>query len=481
MQVPATSKPPAAVADRAYFAGALLLAAYFLATSFYIASHRLFWYDEVFTTMTARMPDWHTIWRALVEENLDPTPFGFFVVARIFDKVFGPGEIAIRIPSVLALAGGMLFTYDCACRLSDRLHGLIAMAALTCSYLPYYGYEGRCYAMYFLFAAAILWAWLGKRSPILLAALFFFGMMIHYYLALCLVPFVAEEALNWRPWSLPSKRLIGSALGALAGLAPLLPQALASRRLYAHSWWAAPRIRGLAETYVEIYPVGLFLLALMTLWILCNERSGTIAVRPGSDAERTAWFSLAIPIAGFAAAVLVTHAFYNRYFMGALPGIAVGFACTMWRRFPNKPRISVGVLLLLAGYGVSNQAIAVAHWQTINEYGPTHSRTEDLLAMEDQFWARGVHYLVFDHPDLRYLEVRYYSKHPERYARWRVPKDPPSKFYPMEVWDLDAVKRHAREIVLLDLHPDRLLMLQQAGLHPRLWKSNDFMFTFLDD
>jgi uncharacterized membrane protein len=172
---PIVGKPSAAAVDRWSLAGALLLAAFFLVTNIYIASHRLFWYDEVYTTLTTRMPDWHTIWRALVEDNSDPAPFGFFVVMRIFDRLFGPSEIGIRLPSALAMAAGMWITYDCARRVTDRLHGLIAMAVLTCSYLPYYGYEGRAYALYFMFAAASLWAWIGKRSVMLLAALFFLG------------------------------------------------------------------------------------------------------------------------------------------------------------------------------------------------------------------------------------------------------------------------------------------------------------------
>src|SRR5260370_31163945 len=58
-----------------------------------------------------------------------------------------------------------LFPYTTLFR---SLHGLIAMAVLTCSYLTYYGYEGRSYGLFFLFAAAALWAWIGKRSTIVL-------------------------------------------------------------------------------------------------------------------------------------------------------------------------------------------------------------------------------------------------------------------------------------------------------------------------
>src|SRR4051794_11411238 len=99
--------PLEAVVNRWSFPAALLLAGYFLATSIYIAGHRLFWYDEIFTTLTTRMPDWHTMWRALTQDNLDPSPFGFFVVMRVFDRIFGPSEIGIRLPSALAMTAGM--------------------------------------------------------------------------------------------------------------------------------------------------------------------------------------------------------------------------------------------------------------------------------------------------------------------------------------------------------------------------------------
>ena len=141
--------------------------------------------------------------------------------AQTFDKLFGPSEIGIRLPSALAMVGGMLLTYDCARRITDSLHGLIAMAVLTCSFLTYYGYEGRSYGLFFLFAAAVLWAWIGNRSAIVLAALFFFGVLIHYYLVLCLIPFAAEEAYK------------------LAAAAPAIGEAGrrgAGRRLPATSW-----------------------------------------------------------------------------------------------------------------------------------------------------------------------------------------------------------------------------------------------------
>jgi hypothetical protein len=468
-----TSKASAAALNRWSFAGAMLMAAYFLITSIYISGHRLFWYDEVFTTLTTRMPDWHTIWRALVDDNGDPSPIGFFVVARTFDKLFGPSEIGIRLPSALAMVGGMLLTYDCARRLTDNLHGLIAMAVLTCSYLTYYGYEGRSYGLFFLFATWVLWAWIRNRPAIVLAALFFFGVLIHYYLVLCLIPFAAEEAYNWRPWRRPSAKLIGGVLGAFAGLALLLPQILGSRRAHA-VWWTAQGGRQVLSVLTEIFPAGLFLLALTVLWLIVNERSGPVVVKAASAAERTCWFALAIPIAGFVMARLVTHAFLDRYFIGLLPGVAVGFSCLLWRRFPNTPRIAMGILLLFAGYGVAAQALAVLHSDEIKAFGPAQERTRAILAMEEQFASRGARYIVLDTYDLRFLEVRYYSKHPERYVGWSswAPEPGVSKYYPMQRWALDEIKQHAREAVFVDPKPESLEVLQQFGIRTVVHKSD---------
>lgn len=475
----ATGNPLSAAADRWSFRCALLLAAYFLVTNIYISGHRLFWYDEVFTTLTTRMPDWHTIWKALVEDNSDPSPFGYFVVARIFDRLFGPSEIGIRLPSALAVAAGMFLTYDCTRRVTDRLHGLIAMAVLTCSYLTHYGYEGRSYALYFLFAAATLWAYIGKRRAVLLAALFFCGVMIHYYLVLCLLPFAAEEAVNWRPWRRPSARIIGGVLGALAGLAVLLPQILRSRRI-GTAWWAQPSAGRFPFVFNDFFPAGLFLLAVATLWVVLNERPETVAVRPLSSAERTGWFALTMPIAGFVLAKLITHAFFNRYFIGLLPGVAVGFSCLLWRRYPDVPRIPVGIVLLLAGYGVATQTLSAVRAGEIETFGPTQQRTRAILAAEDELWSSGKHYIVTSEGDGLFLSARYYSKHPERYAWWLYssPVPPVSGHYPMQIWTVDEVKRHAHEAVFVDLATDSLEVLQRSGIHTVVHKSGPLVITY---
>ena len=137
---------------------AALLAVFYFATSIYIASHRLFWFDEFFTIRIAQLPTWSAIWTALSHGADSLTPF-YYMLVRAFGTLFGRSEVVARLPSALAMAVGLLLTFDCARRLSDGLHGLIALSVLTCSFLPYYGYEARSYAIYFMFAALGLWVW----------------------------------------------------------------------------------------------------------------------------------------------------------------------------------------------------------------------------------------------------------------------------------------------------------------------------------
>src|SRR5271157_5373455 len=145
-------------ADKWILLAAALLAAFYFTTSIYIASHRLFWFDEFFTVRIAQLPAWTMIWTAL-SHAADSLPPFYYMLVRTFGTLFGPSEVIARLPSALAMVAGLLLTFDCARRLTDGLHGLISLSVLTCTFLPYYGYEARSYAIYFMFASLGLWVW----------------------------------------------------------------------------------------------------------------------------------------------------------------------------------------------------------------------------------------------------------------------------------------------------------------------------------
>ena len=198
-------------------AGATALAAFYLATSIYIASHRLFWFDELFIVRLSQVPSVAILWQALAHAA-DTMPPGYHLLMRVFGQAFGHSEVAMRLPSALAMIAGLLVTFDCARRLTDGLHGLIALSVLTCSFLPYYGYEARPYAFYFLLSALAFWIWTCTADDSNGAALAFgdvlaLAITMHYYAVLNIVPYALWELFRWRPGKRPSRKLIAGVLG----------------------------------------------------------------------------------------------------------------------------------------------------------------------------------------------------------------------------------------------------------------------------
>src|SRR5208337_3940250 len=339
---------------------AVSLAVFYFATTLYISSHRLFWWDELFTVHIVRLPHWTTIWAALAHA-VDSQPPIYYMVVRAFDKLFGYSEVAVRLPSCLAMVAGMLITFDCARRLTDCLHGLIAFSVLTCSFLPYYGYEARPYAIFFMLAALALWVWTctsddSTWAAIFFGAIFFLGITFHYYFVLCLAPYALWELVRWRPWQTPSRKLIAAAVGVLVPAALLSPLTLSFSHFFPAWFWGHPSLGLIGNAFSDLFPSALLLLALVMVWIVLAGRADkAVVLQPMQPGEAVGWLFLCIPLAGFIGSELTTSAFTARYFIGALPGIAIAVSCWLWRRFRNEYRVTLGVFLLLASPGVARQ------------------------------------------------------------------------------------------------------------------------------
>ena len=319
---------------------ACVVAAFYLGTSLYIAAHRLLWYDEILTVRIAALPHLSTIFDAL-RRGADGMAPGYYVLATAAQRLVGSSNLAARLLSAMAVAAGLLITFDCARRLTDGLHGLIALAVLTCSFLPYYGYEARSYAIYFMLAALSLWIWActgsNKFSAMAFGTVLFLAVTIHYYAVLLLVPYGLWELHGWRPWQPPSPKLTAGVLGAALAVALSANLMFSYSRQISRDFWAPPSLPAFRAIFSELFPDGLFLLALIVIWIVvtAGQRS-TDADGPGA-AESVGWLFLAIPVAGFVLAKWKTNAFISRYFISALPGIAVAFSCLLWRHLRTPP------------------------------------------------------------------------------------------------------------------------------------------------
>jgi len=474
---------PRRAAERWSAFAAVALAAFYLVSSLHISAHRLLWIDEVLTAMTTRLPGCAAIWRAFAR-GADGLPPTYFMLLRPFDALFRHSDFGLRVPSALAMTAGMLLIFDCARRLSNGLHGLIALSVLTCSFLPYYGHEARSYALYFMLAALALWIWSYDTKDSWPAAVAFGAVLLlalgmHYYAVLCLVPYAALELANWKPGRLPSRKLVAGTIGVLAAIAMLWTPIQAGRRLYPANYLARPSLEVLRTTFADLFPDSLLLLAILMLWIawMARQRDGSSlpAMQP---AERLGWFFFLIPIAGYLLAQLA-HAFQLRYVICALPGIAVAFACWVWRHFQRAAYVSAGVLLVLAGWGAAKQASALRHPES-GYYSPLR----DINATEAVWLSEGKRYFAVSNPS-RYLEALYYSPHPDRYVYFFLDYKGQHEmrtlglYYPMHFWQLDDLRQHAPEAALILPTSHIVGAVRQAGMQVEMRTSGAVDFDYL--
>ena len=458
---------------------ALALSLFYLVTCLYIARHRLFWYDELFTVDIAWLPHAKNIWSAL-RHAVDAQPPLYYLIVRTFGAAFGRNEIAARLPSTLGVVGGLLLTFACARRVTNGLHALIALALPTCSILLYYGYEARPYGLFFLLSALALRIWTGpstRWTPLLFGAVLFLGCMIHYYFLLTLVPYGLWELLHWRPWQRPSARLVAGVAGTALALALNYPVIASFAREFPQSIWGTPSLPALEDVFTRLFPLGFFLLPLMVIWVVlaCARRQPpATTVPPMPDAESLGWLFLCIPLAGFVLAEWKHEGFIPRYFIGALPGIAVAFSCWLWRSFRDFALVSLGIFLLLMGAGVIRQLAVVRHPDDPMEQSTV---TRQYLELEARLHREGKRFLLFSRP-LLYLEAEYYSPHRSEYV-FLLPsglEDDPhfqtqrglqrlQAFYPLQIaappFDL---RSHADETALIQPTAQVLDEVKKAGL-----------------
>ncbi|MFZ0590272.1 MAG: glycosyltransferase family 39 protein [Bryobacteraceae bacterium] len=461
---------------------ACALSVFFLLTSLYIAQHRLLWYDEVITARVSRL-SWPGETFHFLKTGLDQQPLPFYLLVRLSALPLGFSAFSLRLPSALAMCITLLVTFDCVRRLTDGLHGLLALSFLTCSVLPFYGSEARPYALICMWSACSLWLWVHTRRESWAAALFFglavFGSIVsHYYAIFCLVPYVIVTLSEVRDKGVPPK-IVAACVAAGAGLALIAPFVKALRGLSA-GFWAPASIGALNNVFVELFPRALVLLPLMLIWIaVATVHSRKIdPAAPMAPAERLAWLFLLIPFAAFLVAILITNAFYHRYFIGVLPGVAVGFSCLIWRHFRRRITISAGILCLLSANGIllSISEMDLSHPEHI---GPPTAReesakVESLLRFEDVLSKEGKQFVVVPLGHHLAIEALYYTKHPERY---RLLDDATlsndavvsldrrlAPYFPMHFWTVNDLKEHAREAALTDCTDAELLWTEQMGL-----------------
>ncbi|HEU4979168.1 MAG TPA: glycosyltransferase family 39 protein, partial [Solirubrobacteraceae bacterium] len=120
-----------------------------------VAASRGLWLDEATEVSQARMPYGAMLHRL---ETTDVHPPLHHSVLWLFIRIFGDGELAVRLPSLIAGALLVPVLYRAGTELYDRRAGLAAAAlGAVAPFCVWYSDEARMYAFFMLFAAVALW------------------------------------------------------------------------------------------------------------------------------------------------------------------------------------------------------------------------------------------------------------------------------------------------------------------------------------
>jgi len=467
-----------------YRATALLLAGFYIATSLFISFHRWLWYDEIFTAIASRMPDFHTLWKSLSDSTQQIPPL-YFVITRICDQLLHHADGGIRIPSAIALGVGMYITFDIVRRLTNGLYGLIAMMLLTTSFVTYYGYEARPYAIYFMLASAALWLWVStchqsKWAAAAFGLLFLVGMAIHYFFVLCLVPF-GLLALAGRRIFHP--KVIAGSIGILGAVLLFFPLISSSGAAAGGTYfnWAPPTMVALQSIYLEFFPRVTIPLVLFAVVAALTAKHRELQVVPMSDGERVSWLFFTMPLASFALALAVTQMFYHRYMIGAIPGIVVSVTCILWRHFGHSRALSLALLFLLGGFGIGKQLITLRHMDHIQVpgAGDCQEQTRQLLDLERAFQSDGRRHTALTDEHL-FLQAWYYSKDKQRYEYVAATPWTLSKYAALRILPVTAMLAEARETAVIAPGTHLAETLQQSGARLKIRFVEPFYVIYLE-
>src|SRR5262249_48604261 len=147
------------------------------------------------------------------------------------------------------------------------------------------------YGLYFALAALTLWLWIHTNdessfSAFVFGTAFFVAFLVHYYSVLCLVPYAAALILDRAEWRARFGKFAAGCVGVACAAALTHGPILAARQI-SSIFWSPASLQKLADVYVDFFPRGALLLALIMLWIVLTVREGEnrIFLPPMSRAE----------------------------------------------------------------------------------------------------------------------------------------------------------------------------------------------------
>jgi mannosyltransferase len=240
-----------------------------------------FWYDEAYVPV-------HTLHSSLVAtlrsvEHRENTPPLWYVLIWGWSRIFGTGEVALRLPSALAGTATVVVAWGIGGELAGRRVALVTAALVAVNPLfVWYSQEARAYGLFVFMAALAMWCWLRADAEPTRGRLAAFAasgaaaLATHYFAVFLVAPMCLWllRRRERRRATLPAVAAIGA-----VGVA-LIPLALAQGghgTQWIGEWALASRLETIPQYYLTGYsgaPLGHGVELLVALAILAGMGYG---------------------------------------------------------------------------------------------------------------------------------------------------------------------------------------------------------------
>ncbi len=413
----------------------VLISLIYFADTCFRATKKLFWFDEIFTVLNARLPDIKTIWEAL-RGGADLNPPMLYVLTRASERLFGEGPVSVRLPEILGFWIFCLCLYRFVSVRSTPLAGMVTMIFPWVTQAYWYAYEARPHGIVLGLCGVSIVCWQSattskRRLPWLigLTASLAAALLTHSFAVLLFGPLVVGELvrsylarkIDWPIWA-----AMGIAAPAILTSLPLLRNA---RKMLDGVTMFHPTF-SLASSYIFLLGPSLLVAAgaffLLAADLLAPQTAGSSKAQSGFEVvphEIALAIGLsAAPLFGILLSNLARGPFLHRYALCAVGGCAylAGIAAARCRT-----RIVSLLLLALLLFGVAKHSAEFVKTRRVVEPVTGHP----LKAIENGSPLE--QYTLLDHgvegdlpivvlDDLDFLQIHFYAPPELRDRLWYV-------------------------------------------------------------
>jgi hypothetical protein len=341
----------------------VILAIYVAVRSVVGAALKPFFFDEIITYAVASQSNVRDIWRSL-SQAIDSQPPLFYLIERVSLGSFHNPQIALRMPSTLALACTLICVSVYLKRRNSAAVALLCtVSLLLTSLLSNYAINARGYSIVVACIALALVCY--QRLPSVLWAMLlglslFLAESVHYYAVFSMLPFVIAEAFYF----LKERRVRWQVWAALIfGLIPLFvfwPLLNSLRNYYGAHIWAHTNLSNIPVLYGYFFSVGSpfgFAVALMCAAGVIGARflpgpESLVGIsRVGDRVEGVLLLGLLfVPFTTLLLTKMLHGILLDRYVLSTILGVVIAMACVM--SLARAQIIALFAVFILSSVGV---------------------------------------------------------------------------------------------------------------------------------